>query len=142
MTSEFPHTYGVYLSAINGKQARVNYESAMNVQGGPPKEFDGVDTDWSPEGFLVAGVVLCFLTTLRAVHRDKKLIIDDLKLSAKGILDKTKDGLIFTKIKVLAQCATNDRDAAELLMGRAKKYCLISNALKTTPELDLELTDI
>ncbi len=142
MTSEFPHTYGVSLSDIKGKQAQVNYESAMNVQGGPPKEFDGVESDWSPEGFLVAGVVLCFLTTLRAVHRDKKLIIDELELSAKGILDKTREGLIFTRIKLMAKCATNDREAAELLMGRAKKYCLISNALKTTPELDLELKDL
>ena len=142
MATEFPHIYGVSLSDIKGKQAQVNYESAVNIQGGPPKEFDGVNTDWSPEGFLVAGVVLCFLTTLRAIHKDKKLIIEDLELSAEGVLDKTNLGLVFTQITVMAKCATNDREAAELLMARAKKYCLISNALKTTPELDLQLTDI
>jgi len=142
MAADFPHTYGVSLSNIRGKQAQVIYESAMNVQGGPPKEFDGVDSDWSPEGFLVAGVALCFLTTLRAVHRDDKLIIDDLSLSASGILDKTTEGLVFTEIKVIAECATNDREAAKALMARAKKFCLISNALKTTPELDLTLRDV
>jgi len=142
MAAEFPHIYSVSLSDIKGKQAQVNYESAMNVQGGPPKEFDGVNTDWSPEGFLVAGVVLCFLTTLRAAHKDEKLIIEDLELSAEGVLDKTNHGLVFTQITVMAKCATNDREAAELLMARTKKYCLISNALKTTPELDLKVTDI
>ncbi len=103
MAAEFPHIYGVSLSEIKGKQAQVNYESAMNIQGGPPKEFDGVNTDWSPEGFLVAGVVLCFLTTLRAVHKDKQLIIEDLELSAKGVLDKTNLGLVFTQITVKAK---------------------------------------
>ena len=44
MAAKFPHTYSVSLSDIQGKQAKVNYESSDVVQGGPPKEFDGVDT--------------------------------------------------------------------------------------------------
>ncbi len=57
MTAEFPHTYSVSLSDINGKQARVIYESSTRIQGGPPIEFDGNDSDWSPEGFLIAGLI-------------------------------------------------------------------------------------
>jgi len=142
MAAEFPHSYAVSLSNIQGKQAQVNYESASVVQGGPPKEFDGLETDWSPEGFLVAGVALCFLTTLRAVHRNKKLNIENLEIASEGVLDKTTAGLVFTQIKVMVSCDTNDMEAAEVLMNRAKKYCIVSNALKTKPELVLQLNSL
>ena len=142
MAAKFPHTYAVSLSDIQGKQAKVNYDSSEIVQGGPPKEFDGVDTDWSPEGFLVAGVILCFLTTLRAIHKDQNLKIEDLDIAGEGVLDKTARGLVFTEINVMVSCATNDKEAAEKLLQRAEKFCLISNALKTTPALSLELTDL
>jgi len=142
MAAEFPHTYSVSLSNINGKQATVNYESSEKVQGGPPKEFDGIDTDWSPEGFLIAGVILCFLTTFRAIHKDETLKIEKLDISGEGILDKTNKGLVFTEINVKVCCATNNKEAAEKLLNRAEKFCLISNALKTTPELTIELSDL
>jgi len=142
VNAKFPHTYSVHLSDINGKQAQVNYESADKVQGGAPKEFGGVDTDWSPEGFLVAGVILCFLTTFRAIHKDELLKIENLTLSGEGILDKTKEGLVFTEIKVFAGCETNDKAAAEKLLEKAEKFCLISNALKTKPDLYLQLNDL
>ncbi len=142
MAAKFPHTYSVSLSDIQGKQAKVNYESSEVVQGGPPKEFDGVDTDWSPEGFLIAGVILCFLTTFRAIHKDDSLKIEDLNISGKGILDKTSKGLVFTEINVMVSCSTNDKEAAEKLLHRAEKFCLISNALKTTPSISLGLSDI
>jgi len=142
LPAKFPHTYSVSLSNIEDKQAKVNYDSSQVVQGGPPKEFDGVDSDWSPEGFLVAGVILCFLTTLKAIHRDKNLLIENLDISGDGILDKTREGLVFTEIKVMVSCATNDKTAAEALMEKAEKYCIISNALKTQPHLSLTLTDL
>ena len=119
MAAQFPHTYAVHLSNIEGKQAKVNYENSEIVQGGPPKEFDGSDNDWSPEGFLVAGVILCILTTLKAIHRDENLKLENLAISGEGILDKTREGLTFTEINVLVSCQTNDTAAATVLDRKA-----------------------
>ena len=142
MTATFPHTYAVSLSNIQGKRAKVNYESSEKIDGGPPKEFDGINTDWSPEGFLVAGVVLCFLTTLKAIHKDQNLKLENLNIAGEGILDKTKEGLVFTDIKVIVSCATNDKAAAEKILHKAEQFCIISNALKIKPSLILELNDL
>ena len=142
MTAKFPHTYAVQLTNIQGNQAQVNYESSEVVQGGPPKEFDGKDTNWSPEGFLISGVVLCFLTTLKAIHRDENLKIENLDISGEGILDKTKLGLVFTEIKVMVSCDSNNKSQAEELLHKAEKYCLISSALKTETTLILAVNEL
>lgn len=142
MPEKFPHTYSIKLSGIEGKQAKIHYDEAPVIQGGPPKEFDGVPTDWSPEGFLMSGVGLCFLTTLKAIHRDEQLKLENLSIAVDGTLDKTKDGLVFTKILTHVSCQTNDVEQAIKLFHKAEKYCLVSNALKTQPELLLDVTGL
>ena len=142
MAAKFPHNYAVRLSDIQGKQATVNYASSTRIQGGPPKEFDGVDTHWSPEGFLVAGVILCFFTTLKAIHRDESLKLENLDISGEATLDKTRQGLMFTEIKVIVSCETNDKAAAENILQKAEHFCLVSNALNIKPELVMTLSDL
>ena len=142
MPAPFPHIYTVDLKNINGKNAEVCYEKSDPIQSGPPKEFDGSDLHWSPEGYLFAGVAMCFLTTFRAVHRDEAVKIENLQIKAEGKLEKTSEGLVFTEINLFVSCSTNQNEAAESLFQKAKKHCLISNALKTSPKLNLTLSSI
>lgn len=54
------------------------------------------------------------------------------------MLDKTKEGLVFTTFKVVVTLKTDAArvEEAKKLLDLAKKHCIIANALKTPAVLD------
>ncbi len=143
MAAAFPHTYKVNLSEINSAKANLHCEKAPLIMGGAPPQFDGLDTHWSPETLFISAIPLCFVTTLSALmkkHADLTIQEDNISIEAQ--LDKTKEGLAFTEIILNVTCSTNDKERAAGVLENAKKYCLISNALKTPTSLRLKLNDL
>jgi organic hydroperoxide reductase OsmC/OhrA len=140
MPYPFAHIYKVNLSNINYGLAEISSENAPKISGGAPPQFGGVDIHWSPENLLLSAIGLCFVTTLTSIqkkHKGLELIISNLNLEAK--LDKTKEGLVFTDITLNVICTSNEIDKATRLLETAKKYCLISNAIKTPTKLNLTI---
>lgn len=141
MPHPFPHRYETELRWLKGRQALLKTASAPDLEGGPPPQFDGPEGRWSPETLLLAAVDLCLMTTFLSVAERAKLTVVDYQSRTEAALDRTPEGLGFTGIRVRVRLAVyaGDVERARELMLKAKKHCLVSNALKSAPTLELEI---
>jgi organic hydroperoxide reductase OsmC/OhrA len=105
--------------------------------GGPPPEFDGDPGHWSPEHLLLSSANLCLMTTYMALAKKAGLDISAYRSTAEGVLEKTKEGILFTRIalEVSILAPASRLDEARKLMDTAKKYCIVSNALRRPVEV-------
>ena len=108
------------------------------LAGGPPPEFGGSPERWSPEHLLLASANLCLMTTFMSVAARSKLPVAGYRCAVEGILDKTAEGLVFTSIILRAnlRVAAADKERAQTLLQTAKKYCIVTNSLKTPVALE------
>jgi len=84
------------------------------------------------------------MTTYMALARKTGLQVANYRSAAEGILDKTKEGLVFTRITLRVRIdAPPDRlEDARKLLETAKKYCIVSNALKRPVEVEAEINAV
>jgi organic hydroperoxide reductase OsmC/OhrA len=78
------------------------------------------------------------MTTYLVLAKKAGLEIRQYRSRAEGILEKTKEGIVFTRIALRVSIhAPPDRlaDAAKLV-ETAKKYCIVSNSLKRPVEVE------
>src|SRR5881394_3164831 len=132
MSQPFPHRYETSLVWEGGSRAALSSGTRPVLVGGPPPEFDGEPGWWSPEHLLLSAANLCLMTTYMVLARKSGLEISQYRSKAEGVLEKTKEGIVFTRIalhvSILAPPARLE-DAARLV-ETAKKYCIVSNSLK------------
>jgi len=138
MPAPFPHRYDVRLFAGTDRAVLSGGGRRADVVGGAPPEFDGRDDWWSPEHLLLASVSLCHMTTFQALARRSGLSIEGYESQSEGVLDKTRGGLAFTTIRVLAdvRVAEADRGRAGELLHSAERHCIVSNALRPAVEVE------
>jgi organic hydroperoxide reductase OsmC/OhrA len=135
----FPHHYDVRLAWTQGQGARLDSEQRPALVGGPPAQFGGRTDWWTPEHLLLAASALCLQTTFDSFCRRARLEVKAYETRGEAVLDKTAEGLVFTGITlhVRLAVAAADVERAGELMHKAKKYCIVSNALRPAVELDL-----
>lgn len=103
--------------------------------GAPPPQFGGPGGRWNPEDLLLASIELCLMTTFFAIAEKSDLPVLTYNSRATGDLDKTAEGLRFTKISVEVALGTTQYERGVELLQKAKKHCLISASLKQEVEL-------
>lgn len=141
MNAAFPHRYQAEVRWIGGSRARILAGTRAELAGGPPPEFGGTPAEWSPEHLLLSAANLCLLTTFFAIAARARFEPQAYESSAEGVLDKTAEGLAFTKItlKVKLTAAPGQEQQAKELLLKAKRYCIVSNALKAPVVLQPEI---
>lgn len=141
MPAPFPHQYevSVQLEELTHAEGSLTVAHEAPIKVGPPPQFDGRSGHQSPEDLLLAAVASCHMTTLVALARRKALPIKHYVSTASGTLEKTKDGLRFTSIRLRVDAATDAGKEAELsqLIELAETHCIISNALRLKIELQI-----
>lgn len=139
MPHPFPHRYEVILRGDFGPNATIESSPKPAISGGAPPEFDGRPENWSPEHLLLASLGLCLQGTFHALATRAALSYGGYTTQMAGKLEKTKEGIVFTEIaaSVSMRVAATDRERAEKTMQSAKKYCIVSNALKTEAKVEL-----
>jgi organic hydroperoxide reductase OsmC/OhrA len=141
MATPLPHRYVVALEGTTDDTAWLAAPPRPLLLGGPPPEFGGQDTQWSPEHLLLGSVSLCLATTFRALAKREGLAIRAYAGQAEGVLDRTPDGLAFTSLTLQVELCVDAEDVAraEQLLRRAKKQCLIGNSLKAPIGLEVSV---
>ena len=131
--AELPYRYETRLKWKDEAQAELSAQGKPDLLVGPPPEFGGQDSWWSPEHLFVAAVEACLMTTFFAVARKSKLAVLGYESRAEGTLDKTAEGLLFTAVTLrpVVKVAAQDAERAGRLIELAKKHCLVSASLKT-----------
>lgn len=138
----FPHSYPVSATANFDSNVRLAAPGVAAIESAGPVEFGGPGDLWSPESLLVASVADCFVLSFRAIARASRFEWQDLECSVTGILDRIDKVSQFTEFKVNAKLtvgAGTDITKAEKLLHKAEHSCLITNSLKATSHLDLEV---
>lgn len=138
MTQPFPHRYEAHLAWEGGSRAALSSGVRPVVVGGPPPEFDGDASSWSPEHLLLSAANLCLMTTYLALGRKTGLEPVRYRSRAEGVLEKSREGIVFTRIalRVEIQAPFGRAEEARRLLETAKKYCIVSNALKRPVEVE------
>ena len=141
MPQPFPHRYETGLRWIRGREAALTTDGAPEIAGAPPPQFDGPPERWSPEALLLSAAELCLMTTFLSVAERAKLTVADYQSKTEATLDKTAEGLVFTRVVVRVRLSVYAEDVtrAKDLLFKAKKYCIVSNALKVAPELEVDV---
>lgn len=100
-----------------------------------PPEFGGHDGRTSPEDLFVASAVVCLMSTFLAMAQKVQAEWDSFSCSAKATLEKVEGrGLLFTKMDLYPRVSVRSDDQVESVkkaLDLAKKYCLVTNSMKT-----------
>lgn len=142
MAAPFPHHYEVTLQGQPDASGLLASAERPQILGGAPPEFDGRPEWWSPEHLLLASVTLCLMTTLQALAGRAKIPLARYGSRISGTLEKTSAGIVFTEIVATMEVAVAEEHRARLepLIESAKKYCIVSNALKVPVTVNAEVT--
>jgi organic hydroperoxide reductase OsmC/OhrA len=87
---------------------------------------------------VLAALAQCFMLTWIALNKRSQIPLKSWESTGESVLDKTKDGLVFTSFKISVTLKTDAArvEEARKLLDLAKKHCIIANALKTPATLD------
>jgi organic hydroperoxide reductase OsmC/OhrA len=140
----YPHLYTV--SATGAASGAVTVASAAlpDIETAPPPEFDGPGGVWSPETLLCAAVADCYILTFRAVARAGRFEWLALECRVEGTLERVDNQAQFTRFATFAKLtvpAGADVARARALLERAESACLISNSLRGTRTLGVEVLE-
>lgn len=87
---------------------------------------------------MLSSLQLCLMTTFQTLAAKSNFSFESYSSEALGILEKTKEGIQFTRIQVTVDLKSSDSNAAQELLMKAKKYCIISNMLKVNVDLKIK----
>lgn len=139
----FPHSYLTIAKTNLPESTSLSCESegldSFDVC--PPPQFNGPEGFWSPETLLSASVSTCYILTFRALAAAKKFDFDNLHCECDAILDKTSEGLRFTRYNISAELTIShdDLELAESLLQRAETNCLVSASLSGSKQLTTKI---
>jgi organic hydroperoxide reductase OsmC/OhrA len=141
MPERQPLQYEIRMARRGPIDATIEAEPRSAISGGPPPDFGGDATRWSPEHLLVAAAALCFWTTLEWFARRRGVSILGFDCRAEGTVEKTARGLAFTGVRLRVGATAAPDQVAQLreLMEVAKKSCLVANSLACPVELAAEV---
>lgn len=138
----FPHRYTISATAGPGGDVALTGERLPKLLSASPREFDGPGDRWSPETLVVGAVADCFVLTFRSIATLSKFSWTTLTCTASGTLDRVDRVTQFTGFSMTASLeipdGTNEDDAKRLLR-RAEQVCLITNSLKGSCHLDVDV---
>jgi len=141
--ASFPHAYTV--SSAGGPSGVLPVESngLPALETTAPPEFGGPEGYWSPETMLTGAVASCLILTFRALAAPRRLAWSNLDVSCTGEVDKTREGLKFTRFRIDAALTIDagaDEAQARALLESAKKHCLVTASLNAETSLNATIT--
>lgn len=139
--STFPHRYETTILRTGPSRATVSAPPRAELSAGPPPEFRGDASTWSPEHLLCSALGLCLFTTFEALAQRDKIEVVAWSSSVTGVLDKTEHGLRFTSFTVTVEITVDRADVvrAQAVLDRAKQSCIITNALAVPVTVDAHI---
>jgi organic hydroperoxide reductase OsmC/OhrA len=134
MIEEIINTYEVSLKWDYETDSGIaRSENRMPFLFGPPPEFGGTETTWSPEHLLCASVASCYTTTFLHFAKLLKVQLTGFRISAKAEFEKRNIGLEAVRFilrPIIELHADPGQHVLENLLEKAKKHCFISNSVK------------
>ncbi|MBP9144853.1 MAG: OsmC family protein [Thermoanaerobaculia bacterium] len=142
---ELHSTYALSIRSTGGKQAIASSPDGLPDLGlASPPQFGGPGGQWTPEHLYVGSAAACWMTTFLAVAELSKLEFLGLSVAAEGFLEKGDDRKFSIARIVLRPLVTvaleADREKALRLIQKAEDACLVARSMRTTVELEPQVT--
>ena len=125
----FPIEYDVEVEKAALSPQLVRAPHRPEIAAGPPPDFGGSDTWWSPEHMFVAAVASCFVATFESAARAADLPLGALRCRAKGMLGRLPDGVSFTSIHLLVDLHVVPDDVERARIERETSAVLLKESL-------------
>ena len=137
------HLYKTSLRWESQRRAKLSSAGLPDLSVATPPEFPGGHPGvWSPEHLFVAAAEACLMTTFLAIAENSKLDYLEYSSNAEGLLEKTEQGFMITRITIRPRIVIRDataRDRAQRVIEKAEQHCLISKSMKTSVTLEAEV---
>jgi len=137
MPTPFPHRYDLDLAWQGDARSTLNAPPRPPIVGGAPPEFDGKPEWWNPEHLTLAALSLCYQGTFAAIAGRAELAVKSYKSRVTGVLDKGAAGIAWTSFTLTVDVTVPlaDVERTREILTKAKKHCIVANALKTETTL-------
>ena len=93
----------------------------------------------SPEHMLLSSIGECLLTTFEAFAARDRIDLVGWEARVGGMVEKTDNGLEFTRYRVEIEMEVGDPDRARVTLEDAKEHCLVVNALRAPVDIDAKI---
>ena len=138
----YPHRYSVVAGGQPGKDFELISRDLPPLAIAAPAEFDGPGDRWSPETMLVGSIAACFILTFGAIARASNVVWTAVRCEVDGRLERIDTLTQFTRFDLhvrLVVPAATDQAQARRALERAERQCLISNSLRATFDLRVDI---
>lgn len=120
---------GGYRCTVASRQFRIRIDE--------PVKAGGEDTGPQPSEVLLASLAGCFTLALYHVAKKRDIELPDITVTATG----TYEGLGFGRLAVTVS-STAEAAVLEGLIEPAKRVCYVSNTLRNTSDVEVNLVQI
>jgi len=120
------------IRCVMGKPAVTTMSGAKETEIGPPAEYGGRPDTLNPEELFVASINSCLMLVFYHFAEKSRVVIESYEADAEGTVEKTRNGLRFTKVSVQVKVKIEAADVAgklHELAELAEKFCLVSNSV-------------
>jgi organic hydroperoxide reductase OsmC/OhrA len=127
-----------------GEPAKTSMSGISESEIGPPPIYGGDPNSLNPEEMLVASVNSCIMLVFFHFVKKYKVDVVSYHSDAEGKVEKTKNGLRFTNVKVEAKVQLGNADSAQKIKEiaqLAEKYCLVSGSLACPVQYDVQVLE-
>ena len=128
------------IRCMAGNPAVTTMSGAKEAEIGPPVEYGGRPDTLNPEELFVASINSCLMLVFYHFAEKSGVAIESYEADAEGTVEKTRNGLRFTKVSVQAQVkiqATDGAGSLQELAELAEKFCLVSNSVSCPVSYDV-----
>lgn len=142
------HKYHVDINWENSRKGmlcspELSKENGTCIEVATPPEFpNGIPGIWSPEHLFVAAVNGCLMTTFLAIADNSKLEFTSFSCKATGKLEKVEGKFMMSEILLKPTVVIHNdahRDKAIRIVKKAEAACLISNSIKSTITMEIDV---
>lgn len=137
-----PHDYTATATSTEGSLVTTSVEGQPDLPVAPPQNFGGPGDIHSPEDLQIAAVASCLILSFKAIARASKLEWERLDVSVTGTLAQVERAVQFTEFDTRATLvlpAGSGRDKAARLLEKAEQTCFITNSLKGSSHLHIDI---
>lgn len=130
------------LTKIGNEDAVTSMSGIDNIPVGAPIQYGGRAEIMNPEEMFVASINSCIMLVFYHFLNKYKLTVSSYQSNAEGVVEKTKNGLRFTRVLVKAEVELEDDsawDKMQEIAQLAEKYCLVSNSVSCPVEYKVSL---
>lgn len=142
------HKYHVDVNWENSRKGilcspELSQENGVCIEVATPPEFPkGMPGIWSPEHLFVAAVNGCLMTTFLAIAENSKLEFTSFSCKATGKLEQVEGKFMMSEILLKPTVVIHNdahKDKAIRIVKKAEAACLISNSIKSTITMEIDV---